>query len=377
MRILLVDSPTHELAQVKHCFQQSGWQVATVHNAFAAIDALAKTKFDILISLLTLPKVDGADLLKAVADKFPSIVRVLVNDGAETQAESKLAQNSHLLYDLPLDIDKVNGAIARLSASKSAITKDAIVKAVANVKTLPSPPKVYMQLNAMLKNANTDSQKISEVIAQDPALAAKVLQFSNNALMSKGKSLTSIADAITKMGVDTLCCIVMTAELFSYEPDIQDFSIVQEQLHGLSTARLAASMVKPELKQETMLAGLLHDIGKLVLYEMNPKLTQEFFKQKSTKRDNIQLESKIFGTNHAHIGGYLLHIWSFSYVLIEALVLHHSPEKLLKKSFGVAQAVYAANKLIREQELDTAFVKHYKLESVMEKLQQRAEKFRH
>jgi len=377
MRILLVDSPTHELAQVKHSFQQSGWQVATVHNAFAAIDALAKTKFDILISLLTLPKVNGVDLLKAVADKFPSIVRVLINDGAETQAKSKLAENSHLLYDLPLDIDKVNSAIARLSASKSAITKDAIVKAVANVKTLPSPPKVYMQLNAMLKHSNTDSQKISEVIAQDPALAAKVLQFSNNALMSKGKSLTSIADAITKMGVDTLCCIVMTAELFSYEPDIQDFSIVQEQLHGLSTARLAASMVKPELKQQAMLAGLLHDIGKLVLYEMDPKLTQEFFKQKSAKRDNILLEGKIFGTNHAHIGGYLLHIWSFSYALIEALVLHHSPEKLLKKSFGVAQAVYAANKLIRDQELDAAFVKHYKLEGVMEKLQQRADKLRH
>ena len=257
-------------------------------------------------------------------------------------------------------------------AITQAITKTVIVKAVASVKTLPSPPKVYLQLNALLQESNTDSQRFADIIMQDPALAAKVLQFSNSSFMVNGKALTSITDAITKMGIDTLCCIVMTSELFSYKPDIDNFSIVNEQLHSLATAKLAASLVKPELKQEAMLAGLLHDLGKVVLYEINPKLTKTFFKHKAKSKDNILLEQKVFSTDHCHIGGYLLHMWKFSNSLIEAVVLHHSPEKLLRKSFGIAQATYVADKLLHEQELDSAFVEHYKLAPLLEKLMARA-----
>lgn len=261
------------------------------------------------------------------------------------------------------------------------ITKKIIVKAVASIKTLPSPPKVYMQLTALLNEKNTDSQKIALVIMQDPALAAKVLQFSNSAILSAGKGtnhkvLSSIPEAITKMGVDTLCCIVMTAELFSYNPDIDGFSIIKEQLHSLATAKMAASMVKPELKQDAMLAGLLHDIGKVVLYEINPTLTQTFFKHRNANKDNILLEQKVFGTDHCQIGGYLLHLWKFSLPLIEAIVLHHSPNKLHRKSFGVPQAVYVANQLLHGHELSEDFVTHYQLTPVLDKLKDKALKIK-
>lgn len=272
-------------------------------------------------------------------------------------------------------MNKTNESTAS-SAITQAITKKVIVKAVASVKTLPSPPKVYLQLNALLQEAHNDSQKFADIITQDPALAAKVLQFSNSSFMVNGKALTNIADAITKMGLDTLCCIVMTSELFSYQPKIDNYSIINEQLHSLAVARLAASLVKPELKQETMLAGLLHDLGKLVLYEINPKLTQTFFKHKEQAKDNIALEQKVFGTDHCHIGGYLLHTWNFSPSVIEAVVLHHAPEKLLRKSFGIAQATYLANQLICEQTLDEKFIEHFKLTPLLEKLTARAAKLR-
>jgi len=265
---------------------------------------------------------------------------------------------------------------ASSAAMTQAITKTVIVKAVAGVKTLPSPPKVYLQLNALLQEKNTDSQKFANIITQDPALAAKVLQFSNSSFLVNGKALTNITDAITKMGLDTLCCIVMTSELFSYKPDIENYSIVNEQLHSLAVARLAASLVKAELKQEAMLAGLLHDLGKIVLFEINPKLTQTFFKHKEKAKDNIALEQKVFSTDHCHISGYLLHTWNFSASLIEAVVLHHSPEKLLRKSFGIAQATYVADQLIHGQDLDESFVEHFKLAPLLEKLTARAAKLK-
>jgi hypothetical protein len=67
-------------------------------------------------------------------------------------------------------------------------------------------------------------------------------------------------------------------------------------------------------------------------------------------------------------------MWGFSYHIIEAIILHHRPEKLLQKSFGVAQAVYLANVLVHQQIPNTEFIKHYKLTKVIDVLTQRANK---
>ena len=135
-------------------------------------------------------------------------------------------------------------------------------------------------------------------------------------------------------------------------------------------------MVKIELKRDTLLAGLLHDIGKVVLFEMDAKLTNKYFQYRVKNANNNVLENKIFGTDHNHVGGHLLHMWSFSYHLIEAVVMHHRPEKLLKRSFGIAQAVYLADVLLREQQPDVKFIEHFKLENVLEALEKRAAKVR-
>ena len=114
----------------------------------------------------------------------------------------------------------------------------------------------------------------------------------------------------------------------------------------------------------------------LLLFEMDANLTNKYFKYRVENADNNALEQKIFATDHNHVGGYLLHMWSFSYHLIEAVVMHHHPEKLLKRSFGIAQAVYLADVLLREQLPNPEFIKHYKLESVLEALEKRAARLR-
>ena len=373
MQVLLIDNEHHQLDSVKKSLSDSNCQLTCVDSVVAVIETLVKKRFDLIISPYTLPQANGEKLLKKIKEKFPSLIRLLILN-EESVSLNKMNNLAHYVFQQSDDLSQIRTTIEDLTDCKKSISKKSIVNAIASVKTLPSPPKVYMQLNALLKEANVDSQKISDIISQDPALAAKVLQFSNNSFKVKGKSIQSISDAITKMGVDALCCIVMTAELFSYEPDIPGFSLAKEQLHSLAMAKLASSMVKPELRQEAMIAGLLHDIGKLVLYEMNSELTKKFMKNRFDSLDNTSLEKKVFGSDHCHVGGYLLHLWSFPYAIIEAVVLHHTPEKLMKKSFGVAQAVFLADKLLRNQEVPERFIKHYKLDNVLEKLEKRAEK---
>lgn len=368
----MVDTIEHELHGLKKAFTRCKLHYIT--DPRYILRALGKVKFDVIItsSILDNNDVSVQDILKSISQKYPNIVRVVVNKEGD---ETNFNQVAHYNFLSPFSYDEVSTIIERLAQTNQTITKSSIIKIVSKIKSLPTPPRVYLQLSALLEQNNTDSHKISEIITQDPALTAKVLQVSNSFSLNKGKTIKDISEAITKMGVDALCCIVMTAELFSHETDIENFSLIDEQLHCLHTAKLAASLVKPELKQETMLSGLLHDIGKLVLLEIDPKLSAQFLKNHNKITNSLLLEEKIFKTNHCQIGAYLLHCWNFSYDIIENIIHHHAPEKLCQKKFGAPQAVYLANALLRGQEPDERFVVHYKMTALLDTLRARAEKY--
>jgi len=372
MRLLLVGANSTDQETLKKIFSRGSHLLSMVDTVDVAIKLANNEKYDVILANAQNPSFDVAAFFEEITQKIPKVLRFAISSDENL---SNIA-NVHHLVASPIHAGALVELLESTIPNNHAITKKVIVKAVNDVKALPSPPKMYMRLNALLQQKSTDSEKIAEVIGQDPALVAKVMQFVNSSAMSKGKTLNSISDAITKMGLETLSCIVMTAELFAYEPNIPEFSIEHEQLHCLATARLAASIVKPELKQCALFAGLLHDIGKLILFEINHELTLNFIKNRFSNSDNILLEQKIFATDHAHVGGYLLHMWGFPYSVIEPIVLHHQPDTLLKKPFGVAHAVHIADNLIKNRELKPSFVEKFKLAPVMDKLKARAERFR-
>lgn len=374
MKLLLVGANETDQATLKNIFSRGNHQLSILDNAAESIKLLANEKYDLVLAGEGITDTNIDTFMEDVIVHSPLTVRVAALNLA-TDSDAEIANVHHQLSS-PLIAGDLVKVLESSIASQKVITKQTIIKAVGQVKTLPSPPKVFMRLNALLKQDTTDSSKIAEIITQDPALVAKVLQFVNSSAMSKGKKIHNIPDAITKMGIDTLCCIVMTAEMFAHQPSVAEFSLEQEQLHSLATAKMAASLVKPELKQSTLIAGLLHGIGKLVLYEMNIELTKKFFKNRFNSSDNILLEQKIFSTDHSQIGGYLLHMWSFPYEIIEAIILQYQPEKLIQKRFGIAHAIYIANTLLNERELSAKFVEQFKLESLLDKLQARAERLK-
>lgn len=372
MRILLVDGKDKSLVKLTERLKQKQCLTAYFEDPLLAVKSLSKSQFDVIICANDIVKTSALNLLKAISIKCPTVVRIFFT-AIEDKSIDKIAHYVFSSGEDPLNIIKT---IRALESSQKRITKDVIVKAVAKVKTLPSPPKVYMQLNSILKNDNTDSDRIAEIISQDPALVAKILQFSNKSFMPNGKKLTNISEAITKMGVETLSCIVMTAELFSYQPEIPNFSLEEEQLHSLSTARFTASLVGSEFKHDALLVGLLHDIGKLVLFEIDKALTLRYFDNCARTSSDILLEKKIFATDHCQVGAYLLHMWSFPYHIIEAVLNHHTPKNLLASKFGIAQALYLSNCLLKEEEVNLKFIEHFKLENSIEKIQLKAERFK-
>ncbi|WP_448568971.1 HDOD domain-containing protein [Thalassotalea ganghwensis] len=365
MRVVIVDNSERELTPLSLAFNSKQCTVAYFDDVLIALKKLSTIKFDAIISLDSLGSTTGTELFKVLSLKYPQVIRIGVQSLATVPLTLKA--QCHYLYGADTAPVEIVDKLLAIAENQKKITREIIVKSVAEVKNLPSPPKIYLQLNALLNKDTTDAKKIAGIIAQDPALSAKVLQISNGSTINKGKPLTCIAEAVAKMGLELLSCVVMTAELFSYQPNIPQYSIIGEQLHSLATAKLAASMVKPELRQITLLASLLHDIGKVVLYEMDEQLTQTYFNHRSNSSDNLALERQVFGTDHCQVGGYLLHCWNFPYEVISLILYHHTPKQLLTSDFGSSQALYLANCLLNEREPHQQFLKHFNLLPYLEK----------
>lgn len=372
MNAIFLSSSATIVEPFRSVLRQLGWQTSLVDNAQAAALMCKQSKVDAVLVYF-----DGApqceQLLAALAKKQPKVVRVALVDNADVLHKQRASMVAHQTLIVETALPDFHDLMVSLTANKQVLNKQKITRAIKQVKTLPSPPKTYLRLNSLLQDPATDSQKIADVVAQDPALAAKVLQFANTPFIAGGSKITDIVEAITRAGVDTLCCIVMTAELFAYEPNIAGYSVEEEQLYSLSMAKFTSSLVSAELKASAMLAGLLHGIGKLVLYEIDSELTAKFYQAKPHADNMLALEAQIFGVTHAQIGGYLLHLWGFSPDIIEAVILYGRPEKLKRKRFDIAAATYTANQLLRQQPLASDFEAHYQLTSVLAKLQKRAQ----
>jgi len=373
MKVLLLDDASGQLASLATELDKQGCKTALFTDAVRAVKAIAQHNIELVICTEKPNKTTGYHVLKAISIRYPRVIRVTVDKNTVLNNSNEFA---HAHFGKSHQASEIASQLLNFKHTHSRITKTVVIKAVSQVKTLPSPPKVYVQLKALLDDNNCDSDKIADIITQDPALAAKVLQCSNNSFAQSNKPLTNISDAITKMGVETLSLIVMTAELFSQQAEIQGFSITNEQKSALATARFAASLVEHNQKEQTLLIGLLHRLGMLILLSIDDQLTQKYLALPHSSQLSIDVQRKIFGTDHCQVGAYLLHQWSFPYEMVRAVLEYCSPAKLIKQPFGSAHAVYIACNLIRDHQLDEGFIKRFSLEDKLPSLEKRAAKYK-
>ena len=366
MKIMFVDDEIMILKGLKRAFFRKKWQLLFADSGNKALQMLERESVDFIVSDMRMPGMNGAEFLETVAILYPQIVRIILSGHSDEEAAKKASFVAHQWFNKPCQPKVLEEMLEHIYQVKASLPQTKVQQLVGKIKTLPSPPKIYMQLSAAIKNKSIDMDSISKIIAGDPALVAKILQLTNTSFFSNGKQVDSIAEAITRLGVDLVCSIVITAETYDKMSEIPGYSITDEQIHCLSTARLAASMVEPSIRQETILVGLLHNIGKFILYEVSPEAMEKYIKQRVIGEDNIVLEQRLFNADHTQLAGYLLHLWNFSYQLIENIVLHHQPIKLTENSFGSGAAVYVASRLLRKQEVNEAFIEHFNISDKIE-----------
>lgn len=204
-------------------------------------------------------------------------------------------------------------------------------------KQLPTLPVLFNQLNKMLDNPFTSNKAISELIMKDQSLVAKILKLSNSALYSKRQEITNLSNAITFLGTASIRNLILQislVRLFDIKDDqIPEFSISIFWEHSLGTAyftEVIAKKLNLPHSDTYYIGGLLHDIGKLVIFQFYLNEFKQIIKKQLDKNlIDYEAEEEILGVNHTDIGTYIAEHWNFKREIIESIRDHHKNLKTL------------------------------------------------
>lgn len=217
------------------------------------------------------------------------------------------------------------------------------------IQALPPLPTSAMRVIALTKNPATSAKELENVIAQDPALAAGMLRQANSAYYGYARRISSLQEAIVVLGFQATQGLAMASAVAPVlKTQLLGYEIEQEGLwqHSMLTAMAAKNLCKKlrlPYGDVAFTAGLLHDIGKLVIsiyiQEVGAYLLD---KVSSAKLSYVELEEKIIGFNHATVGGFLARGWNLPVDLVESISCHHSPSNSQNHA-ELASVVHVAN----------------------------------
>lgn len=352
-RILFVDDESNVLHALRRMLRsmREEWEMAFVESGEAALEVLKKEKFDVVVSDIRMPKMDGVQLLTEIKNLYPHIVRIALSGQSDHKVVVMSVDPTHQFLAKPCDADSLKAVIKRSYELRNRLSNESIKQVVARLGSLPSLPSLYLEIIEELKSPASSMAKVGKIISKDIGMTAKILQLVNSAYFGLPQHISNPSQAATLLGLETIKTLVLSTHIFSSfdQSNVKQLNIEKLWKHSTITSILAKEIAKAEklsvkLINDAFMAGLLHDIGILVFAA---NLPEEYNQVISTMiNDNISLieaEKLLLSVTHAEVGGYLLGLWGLPDNIVEAIYYHHNPKDCPYQEFSPLTVVHAAN----------------------------------
>jgi HD-like signal output (HDOD) protein len=346
MKVLFVDDEVRVLEALERVLfdLDATWQTDFASSASQAFSHLGKQSYDVVVSDLRMPGLDGVALLTRVREKYPRTVRIVLSGYSDEETALKMVRVAHQFLTKPCAAETLHRIIARTEQLTTMLGDRKLQGIVGQIASLPPTPHLHQELNALLERDDASAPAIAAIVKQDPAMASKLLQIAGSAFFNSSTSVTDVETAIMRLGFRTLRNLTLSFGVFDCaapggaSPDIETL-----QRRSLNIANTAASMAKlPEDASAAYLAGLLCDVGQLVLASATPE--RLYVTQAEAAKIGVPAhvaEASTWGTTHAEIGAFLLGLWGLPFQIVEAVANHHAPERHAD-GIGLPQLVWLA-----------------------------------
>jgi HD-like signal output (HDOD) protein len=349
-RVLFVDDEPAILMSLRNLLhrERRRWDMVFVGSGASALDEMRKEPFDVVVSDMRMPQMDGATLLTQIQDESPATVRIVLSGHADREAIVRALPALHQLLSKPCDTNTLRGAIERAMELDARSHDRVIREVIGRIDKLPSPPAIFDELAGVLTSARPSVDEVTRIVESDPATCAKILQLVNSAYFGRGHSTASIPRAVAELGTEQLRYVALTASVFSSTPAVAlpGFSIETIQHSSAKVAQIARSLVSGYRGDEAFAAGLLHDVGQIVLAIGMPDAYTDVMRRVHDGEEIETVEREVFGASHADVGAGLLQIWGLPSAIVDPVRFHHSPENAPDSTRDIAVAINFADQQV-------------------------------
>ncbi len=346
--ILLLDANLSRYDALRPLAQARAWSITRVTDAAEAIQEFERQQQHVAIIDLATIHPDEDALLRTIRMRWPTTGLMAISPAVDYagQAAPMLAPIAHQYLGPNVALDEMALLVERSLGLQDILSQPALQAVIGGIRELPSRPRIFMRLQMLLRHEKVTSKKISALLEEDAAIAAKVLQLANCVLFHHSGRVKNIEQAVLRLGHSRLGSLVMSAEVLVGWSRVsgQDPDLTAMQAHGQQVAMVTAALMNDAPgSDEAVLAALLHDIGYWVLAQEYPQELREAAQlAQSTGISMHEAETQVLGTCHAEIGAYLLGLWGLPLTLVEAVAYHHAPERLPVRRFNTLAALVVA-----------------------------------
>jgi len=357
IKVIFVDDEPRVLEGLKRMLRpkRNEWDMTFVNSAQEALDALRKQPREVVVTDMRMPGMSGAELLEVVQREYPDTIRLILSGQAETESVMKALGVSHQFLSKPCDAEILQGTISRAFALRDLAGNSAVKTLVARINKLPTLPATYQKLVECLKSPNADMDDVAKIISLDPSMTARLLKVVNSAYFGLAKPVADVGRAGALLGLDRIMALVLGQGIFSGAeiPKVPGFSLDALWAHSIATATAAHRIAIEEGFEKdkvsaAFLAGMLHDLGKLVLaMGMPEQYGRVLAAAKDAPSREMEFEMLELQASHSDVGAYLVGLWGLPNTIAEAIAYHEDPAQSKVAAFGLPAIVHAADRIAR------------------------------
>lgn len=376
--ILFVDDEQHILDGLRDLLRSKRreWQMSFASSGADALVELERQPFDVVVSDMRMPRMDGAALLRQVKERYPRVVRIMLSGQTEMEAALRSVPIAHQFLSKPCDAERLRSVIQRACDLQALLNDEELSRSLGGISSLPSVPKTYAAITHLLLDPEASLRELAALVETDMAISTRVLQVVNSAFFGLSRRLSSVQDAVSYLGINLVRNVVLTVEAFRdlHDDGRSGLDVAAIQWDCVLTGRIARRLLTdPYDQQDAFTAGTLHDVGCLVLATRDPgHYAQITAEARARGLPRAAVERAHGGPTHAEVGAYLLGLWGLPYGIVEAVAHHHAPARMNSERFGVVEAVACAASLEGEitgsgETLDPVLVERFGLAPVLPK----------
>ncbi len=357
--LLIIDPDAEAIESYQKALapKEASWTALYATTAEEGLKLAANDTPDIIVAALSLNDGLGLKVLSQAIDSSPLSHAFIAAQELERPQLAAAFEGGCRYLPRPCTADRLISEFQRCLAIDSWLQSPVVKEIVSSRQEFESLPAQHHQIVTGLNSPDTSIDDIAEAIANDLALSAKILETANSSFYGFDQSVADIKQAISLLGLSTTRNIVLAVHIFSQVgQDSEHQSLIKEIWHhSIAVAGAARRICLHETNdqkaaEEAYSAGLLHDIGKLILLGVVPDDYIEA--QRLSREESLspwQTEYKVIGCDHAEVGAYLLAKWGLPNALSEAAALHHRPANSCRGTFSTLAAVHAANAIVRKR----------------------------